>query len=120
MSRIESQVELFRGQIEELQGKMQQTLGQLEGARGTVTVLRGRGLEMRGRARQAVARARMGATDLSETFQASPGAFAPYGGMLVLGLAVVALAVVSPQSFGRIWEWLQGRGTAVSGAANQT
>jgi len=106
LTRLECQLEVFRGQMEELQGKMQQLLSRLEGPRGAVDKLRGRGLEIRGRARQTMARSRMSFWDLSSSVRRHPESYAPYGGLLVTGVAIVALAIIWPRAIERVWGWV--------------
>jgi hypothetical protein len=118
LARVENRLELFRGQIEELQGKMQQALAELEGRRGYLTMIRGRGLEARGRARQAYAYARMGASDISESLRQQPSAYAPYAGLIGLGVAITFVALFAPGVFTQAWELLRGQSArTTSGSA---
>jgi hypothetical protein len=115
LSHLENQLEVFRGQIEELQGKMQQAMSQLEGLRGMTGYFSGRGHEMRGRARQTVARARIGVEDFRESVvpevfrmrRESGPSYAPYWGLFLTGAVIVALALIWPQAYSRIWGWFQ-------------
>lgn len=119
MSRLENQIELFKGQIEELQGRLQQTISMLEGPRGAAGMIRGRGLEMRGKARSSVARARMGAEDFAETMRRQPEVFTPYLVLLALGVTVASFAIFSPQSLARVWDWLRGSAREAASSVEQ-
>lgn len=110
MARLDNNIAIFRGQVEEMLGRMEQTLGSLQGPAGTRTMLRGRELEIRGRARQSMGRMRLGFESMTETLRTRGGNIAPLAPIVAIGLGLSAIAIFSPSTFTRIWDFLRHRG----------
>jgi hypothetical protein len=106
VARMDNNITLFRGQVEEMLGKMQQTFGSLQGPSGFGTVLRGRELEIRGRARQSVGRMRLGFDNVTDTIRERGGAMAPFAPIVAIGLGLSAIAIFSPGTLNRAWNYL--------------
>lgn len=108
VARSDDQLEVVRAELEELQGKIQQALGRIQGKRGAARMIRGRGLELRGKARGTIARARLGVDDFTSSVREHPETFAPFAGLFAVGATIAFLAIFSPRTLSRVWDWLRG------------
>jgi len=109
VARLDNSIAIFRGQIEEMLGRMEQTLGSLQGPAGTRTMLHGRELEIRGRARQSMGRVRLGFESMTEMLRRRGGDFVPFSPIVAIGLGLSAIAIFSPGTFTRVWNYLLHR-----------